>query len=208
MTIRNRTTSPLAAGYRMPAEWEPQRATWLAWPHNRTDWPGKFAPIPFVYAEIVRHLARAARVELIVNDAQAEAATRTLLTNADCRPWSPASPFTSGPPIEDGCVTPAPSSSKTSRAKSRSPTGSSTAGPSTKTGNSITCFPKRSLRCAAARSSLPPSKSQGAASDGARRRIDRRQRRGLLLTTEECLLSPVQQRNPGCPANRSKRASR
>ena len=43
--------SPHRAGYRMPAEWEPQRATWLAWPHNRTDWPGKFQPIPYVYAE-------------------------------------------------------------------------------------------------------------------------------------------------------------
>ncbi len=38
----------------MPAEWEPMAATWLAWPHNRTDWPGKFEPIPWVYAEIVR----------------------------------------------------------------------------------------------------------------------------------------------------------
>ena len=39
----------------MPAEWEPHEATWLAWPHERTDWPGKFAPIPWVYADIVRH---------------------------------------------------------------------------------------------------------------------------------------------------------
>ena len=46
----------------MPAEWEPHAATWLAWPHNRTDWPGKFAAIPWVYAEIVRHLARVERV--------------------------------------------------------------------------------------------------------------------------------------------------
>ncbi len=32
--------------YRMPAEWEPHASTWLAWPHYRGDWPGKFEPIP------------------------------------------------------------------------------------------------------------------------------------------------------------------
>ena len=42
----------------MPAEWEPHAATWIAWPHNRDDWPGKFAPIPWVYVEIVRLLSR------------------------------------------------------------------------------------------------------------------------------------------------------
>ena len=78
--------SPAALGYRMPAEWEPQRATWLAWPHNRSDWPGKFAPIPYVYAEIVRHLAGAAQVELIVNDEAAEAAARAILTDANVFP--------------------------------------------------------------------------------------------------------------------------
>ena len=51
----------------MPAEWEPHASTWLAWPHYRGDWPGKFEPIPWVYAEIVRHLSRHERVDLIVN---------------------------------------------------------------------------------------------------------------------------------------------
>ncbi len=83
--------TPAALGYRMPAEWEPQRATWLAWPHNRSDWPGKFAPIPYVYAEIVRALlssnqARAAHVELIVNDEAAETAARAILTDANVLP--------------------------------------------------------------------------------------------------------------------------
>ena len=41
----------------MPAEWEPHEATWIAWPHNRDDWPGRFTPIPWVYGEIVRKLA-------------------------------------------------------------------------------------------------------------------------------------------------------
>ena len=51
----------------MPAEWEPHEATWLAWPHNRTDWPGRFAPIPWVYGEIVRKLSRVERVRILVD---------------------------------------------------------------------------------------------------------------------------------------------
>ncbi len=45
--------------FRMPAEWEPHRATWISWPHHEPDWPGKLGPIPWVYAEIVRVLADA-----------------------------------------------------------------------------------------------------------------------------------------------------
>jgi len=57
--------------FRMPAEWEPHKATWLAWPHEKSDWPGKFAPIPWIYGEIVRHLARVERVRIVVEDADA-----------------------------------------------------------------------------------------------------------------------------------------
>jgi agmatine deiminase len=52
----------------MPAEWEPHAATWIAWPHNRGDWPGKFAPIPWVYVEIVRLLSRTEPVHIVVRD--------------------------------------------------------------------------------------------------------------------------------------------
>jgi agmatine deiminase len=71
--------TPAALGYRMPAEWEPHEATWLAWPHERTDWPGKFAPIPWVYADIVRHLARVERVRILVQDRAEEHAARRIL---------------------------------------------------------------------------------------------------------------------------------
>lgn len=67
----------------MPAEWEPHAATWLAWPHNRGDWPGKFEPIPWVYAEIIRNLAKHERVELIVNSAAAARQARKVLERAD-----------------------------------------------------------------------------------------------------------------------------
>jgi agmatine deiminase len=71
------------ASPRMPAEWEPHEATWLAWPHNKEDWPGKFEPIPWVYAEIIRYLARQERVELIVNDAASERRARRILERAN-----------------------------------------------------------------------------------------------------------------------------
>lgn len=60
--------SPAAAGYKMPAEWDAHEATWLAWPHNISDWPGKFQVIPWVYADIVRHLAQDETVHILVND--------------------------------------------------------------------------------------------------------------------------------------------
>jgi agmatine deiminase len=66
----------------MPAEWAPHDATWLAWPHNVRDWPGKFAPIPWVYAEIVRNVARGEKVRLLVNDAAHEAKVRKVLGRA------------------------------------------------------------------------------------------------------------------------------
>jgi agmatine deiminase len=65
--------------FRMPAEWEPHEATWLAWPHEKSDWPGKFAPIPWLYGEIVRHLARVERVRILVDDADAERGVRKIL---------------------------------------------------------------------------------------------------------------------------------
>ncbi|MGO9125105.1 MAG: agmatine/peptidylarginine deiminase [Terriglobales bacterium] len=73
----------MADHLRMPAEWEPHAATWLAWPHYKDDWPGKFEPIPWVYAEIIRHLARHERVELIVNDAASEKRARKTLDLAN-----------------------------------------------------------------------------------------------------------------------------
>ncbi len=67
----------------MPAEWEPHAATWLAWPHFHGDWPGRFEPIPWVYAEIIRNLAKHELVELIVNGAAAARKARRVLEHAD-----------------------------------------------------------------------------------------------------------------------------
>ncbi|MBI4886888.1 MAG: agmatine deiminase family protein [Acidobacteria bacterium] len=54
--------------FRMPAEWEPHRATWIAWPHHEPDWPGKLAAIPWVYAEIARELAEHEPVEILCHN--------------------------------------------------------------------------------------------------------------------------------------------
>src|SRR5215510_14693381 len=71
--------TPHQRGYRMPAEWEPHEGTWLGWPHELTDWPGKFAPIPWAFAEIVRHLARVERVFLVVEAREDESRVKTIL---------------------------------------------------------------------------------------------------------------------------------
>ncbi len=71
--------TPRALGFRMPAEWAPHAATWLAWPHNADDWPGKFERIPEVFVEIARVLSEVERVRLIVDGPEREAEVRALL---------------------------------------------------------------------------------------------------------------------------------
>lgn len=71
---------PAALGYRMPAEWAPHAATWIAWPHERSDWPGKFSPVPWIYGEIVRHLSQAEGVSILVGDEEIENKARRVLT--------------------------------------------------------------------------------------------------------------------------------
>ncbi len=73
---------PRDRNFRMPAEWAPHSATWIAWPHNAEDWPGKFQPIPWVYAEIVRHLSAVEDVHILVDDQPAEARARRVLLRA------------------------------------------------------------------------------------------------------------------------------
>ncbi len=64
--------TPASLGYSMPAEWAPHVATWIAWPHNREDWPGKFGPIPWVYTEIVKNLTPFESVNILVNGGRAK----------------------------------------------------------------------------------------------------------------------------------------
>lgn len=68
---------------RIPAEWEPHEATWLGWPHNKSDWPGKFAPISWVYGEIARYISRGEKVRIIVEDKNHESKAGKVLKAVD-----------------------------------------------------------------------------------------------------------------------------
>jgi agmatine deiminase len=73
---------PRELGFRMPAEWEPHAATWIAWPHNREDWPGRFAPIPWVYCEIVRKLSQSEAVRILIQSEEAISRVKRMLVKS------------------------------------------------------------------------------------------------------------------------------
>ncbi len=52
--------------FRIPAEWEKHESTWIGWPHNSNDWPGKMPPIQWVYGEIVKKISVNEKVNIIV----------------------------------------------------------------------------------------------------------------------------------------------
>jgi len=78
MTVGIGRSVPRSLGYRLPAEWAPHAATWLVWPHRPDDWPGRFGAIPFAFTEIVRHLAAHETVRLVVGSASQESHARGL----------------------------------------------------------------------------------------------------------------------------------
>lgn len=71
------TNSP----YKWPAEWEPQSATWIAWPHNLQTWPDNFDPIPQLFRKFVVELAAAQPVHILGGNASAFANAQQLLSN-------------------------------------------------------------------------------------------------------------------------------
>jgi agmatine deiminase len=77
--------TPEEARWRMPAEWEKHEGTWLGWPHELTDWPGKFSPIPWAFAEMVRLLSQVERVFLLAENGDAEKRARGILRKAGAK---------------------------------------------------------------------------------------------------------------------------
>ncbi len=69
--------------FRIPAEWEYHEATWIGWPNNKQDWPGKFQPIPWVYGEIVRYLSRGEKVRIIVQSKEHQVRAEQVLKAVD-----------------------------------------------------------------------------------------------------------------------------
>ncbi len=210
---------PSTLGYRMPAEWEPHAATWLAWPHYQGDWPGKFDPIPWVYAEIIRSLSKHERVELIVNDAASGRRARKVLGRADAlssnirfhhwptnRVWLRDSGciFLKQQPgfaRLDGGGRPSPQESemalkfrfnawaKYSNWRLDDKIGSLMA----RTQPSIPSHKQRGKRLAHSREVHPVSMGQRIVLEGGSIDVNGA---GTILTTEECLLSKEQERNP------------
>jgi agmatine deiminase len=200
----------------MPAEWEPHAATWLSWPHYHGDWPGRFEPIPWVYAEIVRNLARHERVELIVNDGAAERQVRKLLDRANAlsanvrfHRWA----TNRGWLRDSGCIFVASAEPGFARPDSR---GRLSPHEPRKAQTSMVrlCAAKFRFNAWAKYSNWKHDEKIGspmANAAGAEeiRPLHRGTRVvleggsidvngcGTILTTEECLLSKVQQRNPG-----------
>ena len=75
------SATPAQLGYSMPAEWEPHRGTWLSWPHKEASWPGKFGPVPAIFATMVRALADREEVHINVAGPVMEGSVRVLLTD-------------------------------------------------------------------------------------------------------------------------------
>ena len=85
LSRRERGKAPRAAAKtHLPAEWEEHEATWIGWPHNTSDWPGKFGPIPWVYGEIVRRLVPGEIVRILVESKEHEASARRILRRIGC----------------------------------------------------------------------------------------------------------------------------
>ena len=72
----NDERTPAARGFALPAEWEPHEATWLAWPHNRRDWPGRMGAIPWAVADVAKKIAGGEAVRMMVRDAAEERRAR------------------------------------------------------------------------------------------------------------------------------------
>lgn len=79
-SIQNaRAILPLPVQLRMPAEWEPHEATWIGWPHNTSDWPGKFQPIPWVYGEISRKISPGETLRILVASSGQQTRAKSVL---------------------------------------------------------------------------------------------------------------------------------
>jgi len=184
---------------RMPAEWEPHAATWMAWPHYRGDWPGKFEPIAWVYAEILRHLAKHERVELIVNDAPSEERARKVLERANAlsrnvnfRRWATDRVWTR----DSGCtfVRHWHDDASSSPMRLRAVTWRFNAWAKYSNWKRDRKIGGLMAMAAKATAVTPEFRGRPIVLEGGSIDVNGQ---GTLLTTEECLLSRKQQRNPG-----------
>jgi agmatine deiminase len=215
------TNTPYSENFRMPAEWEHHAATWLSWPHELTDWPGKFAPIPWAFAEIVRHLSQVERVYLLVENATAEKRVRTILQKAGARlsnvdffrvPTDRGWMRDSGPLCVKSPTGEVAFNHFVFNGWAKYPNHKRDAAAVSKVNQKLKhrlWYPHHS-RSTGQLNLSPAGQGKGAHSSTPRRTSDAAPRsvvleggsidvngQGTLLTTRECLLSKIQERNPG-----------
>lgn len=192
MRLDATSATPCSLGFRMPAEWEPHQATWLGWPHEVTDWPGKFAPIPWAFAEIVRHLSRFERVFLLVENREAESRVRTILkqsgANLDAVDFFRI-PTDRGWMRDSGPIGIRSESGKV--AYNYFAFNGWAKYPNHKKDATVVKKASQKLK---RRFWQPQHKGRRVVLEGGSIDVNGQ---GTLLTTEECLLSKVQERNPG-----------
>lgn len=176
----------------MPAEWEPHEATWIAWPHRRDDWPGKFAPIPWVYTEIVRHLHRAERVRILVADRREEARARWRLRRAGAD--NPGVEFVICPTDRVWTRDYGPTFLKSADGGTALLDWQFNGWAKYPNWQRDDAVPARLAEWLKLRVWQPQLDGRRIVLEGGSIDVNGQ---GLLLTTEECLLSDVQQRNPG-----------
>ncbi len=171
----------------MPAEWEPHEATWIAWPHNRDDWPGRFAPVPWVYGEIVRKLSAVERVRILIEGPALERQARTILRKVGAR--LEAVEFLHCPTNRVWTRDTGPLFVKDRKGALAATTWRFNAWAKYDDWQIDAGVPGFVAKILGIPAFAPEMVLEGGSIDvnGA----------GLLLTTEECLLSPVQARNPG-----------
>jgi agmatine deiminase len=192
---RTQRLTPEALGFSMAAEWEPHAATWLAWPHNKSDWPGKLAPIPWVYGEMIRKIGAGETVKLLIPSRKHEASVRRILKKVGV-PQSHVQPIVM--PTDRGWT------------RDMGPAFVRRESPSPETAlvrfrfNGWAKYPDWRLD-----DDVPEQVARREGLRVFRAQVERRDvvleggsidvnGRGTLLTTEECLLDPVVQiRNPG-----------
>jgi agmatine deiminase len=188
--------TPNQLGYRMPAEWERHEATWLAWPHNPEDWPGKFQPIPWLYAEIVRLLSQRERVHIIVQHAAEQRRAKSILKRAHANLDNVS--FYQWPTDRVWTRDSGPIFVRNQQGEVGITNCKFNAWAKYDDWHNDDQLPARISELL----KLPTWEPMIELPDGARRivleggSIDTNGQ-GILLTTEECLLSDVQQRNPG-----------
>ena len=190
--------------FRMPAEWEPHRATWLVWPHNRDDWEVKTAAVEWCYTEIVRHLVDGERVAILVQNPTVERRARRALrrTGVDLQHVEMYRIPTDRSWIRDSGPLFVVRDEPRGRREVAATDWSFNGWARYRRWQRDNDVPARIARHLEARRfavrarvgrAVHPVVLEGGSIDV--------NGRGLLLTTEECLLSPVQARNPHLSRN-------